>query len=100
MKSARKHTVDRHHQRPQMKETDYIRDLTVGEFRELITAVLGERHGNKHGTVTGLDGLAELLGCSVSTIKRYYYILRPAIARRGRTIVADADKVLALWAKR
>ena len=82
-----------------MKETDYIRDLTVGEFRSLMRAVLAENADTKH-TVRGLEGLADLLGCSTSTVKRYYPLLKPAIARRGRTIVADADKVLALWAGR
>ena len=80
-----------------MSENDYIRDLTVGEFRSLMRAVLAENADTKH-TVRGLGGLADLLGCSASTIKRYYPLLKPAIARRGRTIVADADKVLALWA--
>ena len=63
-----------------MKETDYIRDLTVGEFTSLMRAVLAENADTKH-TVRGLEGLADLLGCSTSTVKRYYPLLKPAIAR-------------------
>lgn len=74
-----------------------LSELTVGELRDLVRAVVSESVHTRH-TVQGLQGLADLLGCSVSTVKRYYPQLRPAIAKRGRTIVADADQVLTLWA--
>lgn len=76
-----------------------ISELTVGELRDLMRAVMTENVQQRH-TVQGLQGLADLLGCSTSTVKRYYAILRPAIAKRGRTIVADADRVLSLWSGR
>lgn len=76
-----------------------ISELTVGELRDLMRAVMAESVQQRK-TVQGLQGLADLLGCSTSTVKRYYAILRPAIAKRGRTIVADADRVLSLWSGR
>ena len=75
-----------------------LSELTVGELRDLVRAVLTESVQPR--TVHGLQGLADLLGVSQSTVKRYYPLLSPGIAKRGRTIVADADKVLRLWAGR
>ena len=75
-----------------------ISDLTVGELRDLVRAVLDE--SAKTRTVHGLKGLADLLGVSTSTVKRYRGLLSPAIAQRGRTIVIDADMALRLWAGR
>ena len=82
-----------------MTNETFIKDLTVGEFTSLLRAVISEVSSHQR-TVRGYSGLADLLGCSTATIKRYMPILKPAVARRGRTIVADADKVLALWAGR
>ena len=53
-----------------MTEETYIRDLTVGEFTSLLRTVFGEVSGHKR-PVKGYAGLADLLGCSVSTVKRY-----------------------------
>lgn len=74
-----------------------LSELTVGELRDLVRAVMTESVQTKR-TVTGLSGLADLLGVSESTVKRYRSLLSPAIAQRGRSIVADADKALKLWA--
>lgn len=73
-----------------------LSELTVGEFLELL------RSGREPATrvVHGLQGLADLLGTSVSTVKRYRDLLSPAIAQRGRTVVVDADKALRLWSGR
>lgn len=75
-----------------------LSELTVGELREVF-AGLGFT-GCLPGVVYGLQGLADLLGTSVSTVKRWYPILRPAIAKRGRTVVVDTNKALQLWAGR
>ena len=75
-----------------------LSELTVGELREVF-AGLGLT-GCLPGVVYGLQGLADLLGTSVSTVKRWYPILRPAIAKRGRTVVVDTSKALQLWAGR
>ena len=75
-----------------------LSELTVGEFLDLLRTLSVESQATQ--TVHGLQGLADLLGCSVSTVKRYYPLLRPAIAKRGRTIVANKDKVLTIWAGR
>lgn len=72
-----------------------ISELTVGELRDLVRAVLTESV-HTH-TVHGLQGLADLLGVSTSTVKRYRRLLSPAIAQQGRTIIVDADKALQLW---
>ena len=74
-----------------------LSELTVGEFLELL------RSGGQSAprpVVHGLQGLADLLGTSVSTVKRYRDLLAPAIAQRGRTVVVDADKALRLWSGR
>ena len=76
-----------------------LSELTVGELRDLVRAVVTESVQQKR-TVTGLSGLADLLGVSESTVKRYRSLLSPAIAQRGRSIVVDADKALQLWAGR
>lgn len=76
-----------------------LSELTVGELRDLVRAVLTESVQTRR-TVQGLSGLADLLGVSPSTVKRYRALLKPAIAQRGRTIVVDADKALQLWAGR
>lgn len=74
-----------------------LSELTVGELRDLVRAVMTESAQTKR-TVTGLSGLADLLGVSESTVKRYRSLLSPAIAQRGRSIVVDADRALKLWA--
>ena len=74
-----------------------LSELTVGELRDLVRAVMTASVQTKR-TVTGLSGLADLLGVSESTVKRYRSLLSPAIAQRGRSIVVDADKALKLWA--
>lgn len=74
-----------------------LSELTVGELRDLVRAVMTESVQTKR-TVKGLSGLADLLGVSQSTVKRYKALLSPAIAQRGRSIVVDADKALQLWA--
>jgi hypothetical protein len=82
-----------------INDSTRLADLTVGELRDLVRAVISESVGHTH-TVHGLSGLADLLGCSESTVKRYRALLAPAIAQRGRTIVVDADKALRLWSGR
>jgi predicted transcriptional regulator len=74
-----------------------LSELTVGELRDLVRAVVSESVQQKR-TVAGLSGLADLLGVSESTVKRYRSLLSPAIAQRGRSIVVDADRALKLWA--
>lgn len=53
----------------------------------------------EHRTVTGIPGIAQLFGCSISQAKRIKQsgVLDPAIMQRGRTIVVDAEKALRLW---
>ena len=87
-----------------MKQSNYtdntkLSELTVGELRDLVRAVISESVHTRH-TVKGLSGLADLLGVSVSTVKRYRSLLKPAIALRGRSMVVDADRALQLWAGR
>lgn len=81
---------------PQYDTNTRLSELTVGEFQDLVRAVFAESVQSRR-TVHGLQGLADLLGVSVSTVKRYRGLLGPAIAQRGRSIVADADKALRLW---
>lgn len=75
-----------------------ISDLTVGELRDLVRAMLEESVQPR--MVHGLQGLADLLGVSMSTVKRNRGLLSPAIAQRGRSILIDVDKALKLWAGR
>ena len=76
-----------------------LSELTVGELRDLINSMVSSSK-SLPDVVYGLQGLADLLGASVPTVKRWYPLLRPAIAKRGRTIVVDTEKALQLWAGR
>lgn len=82
-----------------ISENTPLSELTVGELRDLVRAVIRET-ADFPRTVHGLQELADLLGTSLTTVKRYKDLLAPAIAQRGRTIVVDADKALRLWAGR
>ena len=65
----------------QIDENTRISELTVGELRDLVRAVLSESvipH-----TVHGLQGLADLLGVSQSTVKRYKGLLKLWAGRRN-----------------
>lgn len=50
----------------------------------------------------GIDGLAEIFGCSKSTAKRIKAggTINKAIAQQGRTIVIDVDLAIALFGAR
>lgn len=80
--------------------TDYtkISDLTVGEFRTLMEDCMGTRVEHPKA-VSGLKGLADLFGVSVTTAKRLKAsgVLNAAISQSGRTIIINADKALELY---
>lgn len=91
-----KHPGERHPRRlMDYNSNTLISELTVGEFQDLVRAVLNESVHTR--TVHGLQGLADLLGVSVTTVKRYRGLLAPAIAQHGRSVVVDAEKALRLW---
>ena len=58
----------------------------------------GKNHREPRNYVYGLAGLAELLGCTVSTAWRIKKrgVLNAAISQTGHIIVVDADKALEL----
>ena len=84
----------------QYNDNTPLSQLTVGELRDLVRTCVQESVCHRKHMVKGLDGLADVLGCSVSTVKRYQSLLRPAMAKRGRTIVTDADRAIQLWSGR
>lgn len=81
-----------------MDQNRKISELTVGELCDLVRAVIAENVSSRR-TVQGLQGLADLLGVSLSQAKRIKRsgVIKDAIAQSGRTIVVDADKALRLW---
>ena len=91
-----------------MEDNILIKDLTVGELRNVIRDVLNERTVESSNVTTnepsdkryvyGLAGLAQLLGCSkvtASRIKRSGKIDK-AISQCGGKIIIDADLTLQL----
>ncbi len=90
-----------------MENNVLIKDLTVGELRNVIYDILNERTAECSAKtdepsdkryVYGLAGLAQLLGCSKVTacrIKRSGKIDK-AISQCGRIIIIDANLALQL----
>lgn len=75
-----------------------LSELTVGELLDLIQSAVSISTLPRR-TVHGLQGLADLLGVSISQAKRVVKSgqIDGAVARNGRKIVVDADKALRLW---
>lgn len=72
-----------------------ISDLTVGELLDILDGRYSVR-GRSPKTVFGLDGIAELYGCSKTTAARMKKsgILDDAITQIGRKIIIDVNKAL------
>ena len=81
--------------------------LTADEFKTLIKEAFAELSFSTPSTegvavkkhfVYGLQGLADLFGCSHTTASRIKQsgIIDAAISQRGKTIVVDADYALEL----
>lgn len=86
-----------------MDANTHINDLTVDQLqqliRETVAAALSARSHAPHSaraTLRGNRALADFLGCSESTVRRYKAagVFSKACAQRGRTIVYDAEKAL------
>lgn len=75
-----------------------VRDLTVGEFSELISEIIKNTSKKKPSLSHGLDGLAKLLGCSKATALKVKQSgkFNSAISQVGRRIVIDNDRLLEL----
>lgn len=81
-----------------------IFSCTLGEFCDAIANKLAEMTTNddetsrKKNLVYGLAGIAQLLGCSISTAARIKKsgVLAGAIHQTGKVIVVDADLALDL----
>lgn len=90
-----------------MEKEKIILTMTCPEFIEALRQGLGlgdsdpsttqETVVKKHN-VYGMQGLADLLGCSLTTASRIKKsgVLDPAISQKGRIIVTDADLALDL----
>ena len=90
-----------------MEKEKIILTMTCPEFIEALRQGLGlgdndpsttqEMAVKKHN-VYGMQGLADLLGCSLATASRIKKsgVLDPAISQKGRIIVTDADLALDL----
>ena len=68
------------------------------EIKQAVAEALAERKATERNLVTGLQGLANLLGVSYSTANRIKRskILAKATFQVNRTIAFDADMVLDL----
>ena len=75
--------------------------LTVGELIEVVNHITPkpEIMKEERKLVYGIDGIAELFGCSKSTAQRIKNSgkIKKAITQVGRKIVVDADKALKLY---
>ena len=82
----------------QIDNNTRISDLTVGQLLEIINSAL-KPSGPE--TVSGLEGIAEIFGVSISTAKRIKAsgIINDAISQQGRIIVTDRQRALDLYAK-
>jgi len=77
-----------------------VAELSVGELRSVIEAVVQSAIEKRtKATAHGIQGLADVLGCSVSQAKRVKAsgLLQPAISQLGRVMVIDVDKALDIW---
>lgn len=84
----------------QIADKTKVADLSVGELRSVIEAVVKETIAhNTKATAHGIQGLADVLGCSVSQAKRVKAsgLLQPAISQLGRVMVVDTEMALELW---
>ncbi len=79
--------------------------LSVGEFEQFLTAVV-HKTMNECGAGTkekrfvyGLEGLSEILNCSISTARRIKKsgALNEAITQIVRRIIVDVDRALDLY---
>lgn len=79
-------------------------DLTVGELKALIGSlpvkqeVQSVSSSSNNRLVYGLQGIADLFGCSINTATKLKNgVIRKAVSQVGRKIVVDADKALSLF---
>ncbi len=81
--------------------------LTVDEFIDALRMGFGVSNNQQDETeqvqvkkhyVYGMQGLCDLLGCSMSTASRIKKsgVLAPAISQKGKIIVVDADLAIDL----
>ena len=82
-----------------MSETTYIKDLTVGELRELIRSTISQTPRRR--IVRGIEGIAEALKVSTAQAKRIKAsgLIDKAITQSGRVILTDADLAVSLYSK-
>ncbi|MFR2069318.1 MAG: DUF3853 family protein [Bacteroides nordii] len=74
-------------------------DLTTGELKELIRSAIPEpKKQEDKKLVYGINGIAELFGCSKAAACRLKSsgLIDKAISQYGRTIVVDVEKALEL----
>ena len=82
-------------------------DMTAGEFAEVLYSVMQRLSGNEEEKVTnkrlvyGIDGIAQLFNCSMTTANRIKASgkIDKAISQTGRMITVDADLALQLMKK-
>lgn len=79
-----------------------IWQLTIGEFLDMMKSVMPSEPAapvsNEKKLAHGLDGIAEIFGCSKATAQRIKNsgVIDKAITQVGRKIVVDVDKALQL----
>ncbi|MEK6525133.1 DUF3853 family protein [Myroides odoratimimus] len=77
-----------------------LQTVSLKEFQQLNTPQETQQSTKRY--VYGIRGIADLLGCSITTankIKKEGHI-KKAIIQRGRKIIVDADLALELFAKK
>lgn len=96
-----------------LKNDTPLWQLTVGEFKELVSEVVpnaGDNDNDEHvesydyadGYAFGLEGIAQLMGCSRTTANRAKQSGRfdDAISQHGRKIVINKAKFLEIFNKK
>lgn len=92
----------------QISENTRVIDLTIGELMGYIKKSLPEiaakdgDSGNEHRLEFGLQGIATIFNCSISTANRIKASGRidAAISQVGRKMVIDAEKALELMKRK
>lgn len=84
-----------------MRPDTRIIDLTVSQLQEIIRSEIPKpaEEQRVRRLAYGLDGIAEIFGCSRATAQRIKNsgVIDKAITQVGRKIVVDVDRALKLY---
>jgi len=81
-----------------MTDTTLISDLTVAEFRDLVSVLLYNTP-HRREQLRGISGIAEALSISISQAKRVKAegLIDGALTQSGRVILVDVERARQLY---